>query len=255
MYLCFNWPEPSPPVFSVPLATVQLWPHNPQYLIGCLDCPSNCLETLWPGEPKREQRQRLRKHRGNDYPRIHSIIISTWLCSPTSPTVTPMIISNDLIIIKPFVILIGVMEFISSACQMIISSVRNMDGARSLKNIAIRSLVSGRVWSTFIVFTASKLFVKYVFQSMIKSFEAGWRADAREIQRLQARGSQTDRSTDIPLWSPVQSGVAAGTAPVSDGVYTRTVQRRSLSRPAGPGAWNTQEVHITRVGSYYVVII
>lgn len=128
MYLCFNWPEPSPPVFSVPLATVQLWPHNPQYLIGCLDCPSNCLETLWPGEPKREQRQRLRKHRGNDYPRIHSIIISTWLCSPTSPTVTPMIISNDLIIIKPFVILIGVMEFISSACQMIISSVRNMDG-------------------------------------------------------------------------------------------------------------------------------
>lgn len=97
------------------------------------------------------------------------------------------------------------------------------------------------------------LFVKYVFQCMIlqlKSLEAVWRGDTGQIQRLRARGSQsdseTDRSTDLPLWSPVQSGVAAGTAPVSDGVYTRTVQRRSLSHPAGPVAWNTQqELHYT----------
>lgn len=46
---------------------------------------------------------------------------------------------------------------------------------------------------------------------------------------------------NIPLWSPVQSVGAAGIAPVSGGVYTRTVEMHCLSHPAGPRAWNTEQ--------------
>lgn len=45
--------------------------------------------------------------------------------------------------------------------------------------------------------------------------------------------------TELPLWSPAQSGAAEGIAPVSGGVCSKTVQKRSLSHLAGPGAWNT----------------
>lgn len=104
----------------------------------------------------------------------------------------------------------------------------------------------------------SKLFLSMFLKNDFTTdvFWSCMKTERGRTQRSWARGSrvdgETDRSTDIPLWSPVQSGVAAGTAPVSDGVYTRTVQRHSLSRQAGLRVWNTlEELYYPHTESYH----